>query len=121
MPSSESIPLTDAVPEPTNAEKENNIDEMAFENSFNLPTPTKTIRKREVLRPPSVATSKEFKLFLEAKANQKAAIEDEKREKRKARELKKANKLAEKENKKRTSKNRRLKTTSKTVSKVMRN
>ncbi|XP_001651303.2 uncharacterized protein LOC5566876 [Aedes aegypti] len=96
-----STSLKEVEPEQNNSDKENDVNDVAFNSSFSLPTTTKTTQKRKVLRPPTVATSKEFALFMEAKVKEKEAIEFEKQQKRKEREIKKAQKLAVKEDKKR--------------------
>lgn len=92
---------TKLLPEPS--DKENGPDNMvAFDLSFKHPNLKKSAQhKRVTLRPPTVATSREFALFMDAKDKEKEKVEEEKQQRRNARGLKKAEKLAEKENKKR--------------------
>lgn len=99
--------LPEPRPEPDgDCDKENDTDNTAaFNLSFNHPNPIKSVqRKRTLLRPPAVATSREFASFMEAKEKEKEKVEHDKQQKRKEREAKKADKLAEKEKKKRTRK-----------------
>ncbi|KXJ82256.1 hypothetical protein RP20_CCG014720 [Aedes albopictus] len=106
--------IEDAAPENNESDKENDED-AAFSSSFSLPTTTKPTRRREILRPPTVATSKQFAQFMEEKAKKKDAVELEKQQKRKERELKRAKKEAEKQNKKRKPRNIRPKPRSQDV------
>ncbi|XP_062700983.1 uncharacterized protein LOC134285044 isoform X2 [Aedes albopictus] len=106
--------IEDAAPENNESDKENDED-AAFSSSFSLPTTTKPTRRREILRPPTVATSKQFAQFMEEKAKKKDAVELEKQQKRKERELKRAKKEAEKQNKKRKPRNIRPKPRSQNV------
>lgn len=89
-------------PESSHIERDGSLpvsdDEDAFTTSFSIPTPEAPFqakKKREIIHPPSVATSKAFVEFMEAKEREKTAVQEAKDLKRKEREQKRAIKEAE--------------------------